>query len=148
MRFTGNGKSGKLLEILHEIIETQCLDLIMLLNDLGIREAVFVGIAYGGLVVQHIAKQYPERVKAIVVADSFCRTHGSTIVGKIQTMAAYCSLLMYYLPSELVLPSIRMMYRALESGTTMRLEEGCWTNVPGSYIGKGWLRAMLITPDA
>lgn len=107
----GNGKSGELLQAPNEIIETQCLDLIMLLNDLGIREAVFVGIAYGGLVVQHIAKQYPERVKAIVIVDSFCRSQASTIIGKIQLMAAYCSWLMYYAPSELVLPSIRMMYR-------------------------------------
>ncbi|MEK3749849.1 alpha/beta hydrolase [Paenibacillus sp. FSL E2-8871] len=107
----GNGKSGELLQAPNEIIETQCLDIIMLLNDLGIREAVFVGSAYGGLVVQHIAKQYPERVKAIVVADSFCRSQASTIIGKIQLMAAYCSWLMYYAPSELVLPSIRMMYR-------------------------------------
>lgn len=107
----GNGKSGKLLQAPDEIIETQSLDLIMLLNDLGIREAVFVGIAYGGLIVQHIAKQYPERVKAIVIVDSFCSSHLSTVTGKLQLMAAYCSLLTYYAPSELVLPSIRMMYR-------------------------------------
>lgn len=44
----GNGKSGELLQAPNEIIETQCLDIIMLLNDLGIREAVFVGSAYGG----------------------------------------------------------------------------------------------------
>jgi 3-oxoadipate enol-lactonase len=107
----GNGKSGKLLQSPGQIIETQSLDLIMLMNNLNLRDAVFVGISYGGLIVQHIAKQYPERVRAIVVADSFCRSGASTIIGKLQLFTAYCSCLSYYAPCELVLPSIRLLYR-------------------------------------
>lgn len=107
----GNGKSGELSQSTDEIIETQCLDIIMLMNDLNVRDAVFVGISYGGLLVQHMAKQYSERVKAIVVVDSYCRNEATTLVGKVQLLAAYCSLLTYYAPSELVLPSIRLMYK-------------------------------------
>ncbi|MDF2921739.1 MAG: hypothetical protein K0R57_653 [Paenibacillaceae bacterium] len=107
----GNGKSGKLMQQPEDIIETQSLDLIMLMNNLHLRDAVFVGISYGGLVVQHIAKQYPERVRAMVVADSFCRSEVSTLIGKLQLMAAYCSLITCFAPTELVLPSLRLLYR-------------------------------------
>lgn len=93
-----------------KIIETQGTDLIMLLNELNLRDAVFVGISYGGLIVQYIAGRYPERVRAIVVADSFCRDESSTIMGRAQVAAAYCSWLTYYAPSEWVLPSIRLLY--------------------------------------
>lgn len=107
----GNGKSGKLVQSPDEIIDTQCLDLILLMNALNIREAVFVGISYGGLIVQQIAKHYPERVKAIVVADSFCRKETVTITGKLQLAAAYFSWVEYYTPGEIFLPSIRTLYR-------------------------------------
>lgn len=107
----GNGKSGKLGQSPADIIETQCLDLILLMNDLQIREAVLVGISYGGIIVQQMARQYPERVQAIVIADSFCRNATSTILGSLHLAAAYFSWLVYYAPGELLLPSIRLLYR-------------------------------------
>ncbi|MGZ7440821.1 alpha/beta fold hydrolase [Paenibacillus sp. TH7-28] len=107
----GNGQSGKLRQSPDEIIDTQCLDLIMLMNMLHIRDAVFVGISYGGLIVQQIAAQYPERVRAIVIADSFCRSGDSTIAGKLQLAAAYLSCLADYAPPQLLFPSLRLMYQ-------------------------------------
>lgn len=111
----GNGRSGKLRQTTETIIDTQCLDLIMLMNFLSIREAVFVGMAYGGLIVQQLAAQYPERVRAIVIADSYCRSGRDTIVGKLQLAAAYLSWMNYYIPYEMLLPSLRLMYRRWES---------------------------------
>ncbi|WP_249900862.1 alpha/beta hydrolase [Paenibacillus sp. PK3_47] len=109
----GNGKSGRLMQSKEKVIETQGTDLIMLLNELNLRDAVFVGVSYGGLVAQYIAREYPERVKAVVVADSFCRGDSSSfsLIDKLQVAAAYCSWFTYYAPSELVLPSIRLMYQ-------------------------------------
>lgn len=107
----GNGRSGELRQTPDDIIDTQCLDLILLLNSLGIRQAVFVGIDYGGLIVQRIAAQYPERAAAIVIADSFCRFESSTVFGKLQLAAAYMSWLDYYAPGELLLPSLRLAYQ-------------------------------------
>ncbi|WP_135547793.1 alpha/beta fold hydrolase [Paenibacillus cymbidii] len=107
----GNGKSGKLGQSPDAIIETQCLDVIMLMNDLQIREAVLVGISYGGIIVQQMARQYPERVKAIVIADSFCRNETSTVLGALQLAAAYFSWLVYYAPGELLLPTLRLLYK-------------------------------------
>lgn len=107
----GNGKSGPLSQSPDHIMDTQCLDIIMLMNDLNIRDAVFVGISYGGLAVQHIAKHYPERVRAMVVVDSFCGSEAASLAGKLYRLAAYCSLLTYYAPHELMMPSVRLMYR-------------------------------------
>lgn len=107
----GNGRSGELRQAPDEIIDIQCLDIIMLLNSLGIRKAVLVGVAYGGLVVQQLARQYPERVAAVVIADSFCRVEASTLLGKLRLAAAYLSWMDYYAPGELILPSLRLAYR-------------------------------------
>ncbi len=110
----GNGRSGKLTEPRQEIIETQCADLIILLNQLQLRDAVFVGVSYGGLLAQHIAYAYPNRVKALVVADSFYRDDPSAVVRSLQTAAAYCSCLTYYAPNDWIMPSVRLSYRRWE----------------------------------
>nr|WP_283094521.1 alpha/beta hydrolase [Paenibacillus sp. ATY16] len=107
----GNGKSGKLTQARSDIIETQCLDLILLMNELRIGQAAFVGVSYGGLIVQHLAKHYKERVHSIIIADSFCRIESSTLAGKLQLAAAYCSWLVYFSPCELMLPAIRLSYQ-------------------------------------
>lgn len=107
----GNGRSGKLRQSPERIIDLQCLDLILLMNMLDIRKAVFVGISYGGLIVQQMAVQYPERVQAMVIVDSFCRSGTTTIAGKLRLAAAHLSGLSGYAPAELMLPSLRLMYR-------------------------------------
>ncbi len=107
----GNGKSGKLLQARSDIIKTQCTDLIMLLNELHLRDAVFVGLAYGGLIVQQIAMEYPKRVRAMVVADSYCHEENSFLTRTLISVAAYCSWLSYFAPAELVLPTIRLSYQ-------------------------------------
>ncbi|RAU98647.1 alpha/beta fold hydrolase [Paenibacillus sp. YN15] len=110
----GNGRSGRLTEPRQEIIDTQCADLIVLLNQLQLREAVFVGISYGGLLAQHIAYAYPNRVRGLVVADSFYRDDPSAVVRALQAAAAYCSWLTYYAPSDWILPTVRLSYRRWE----------------------------------
>ncbi|GGA19766.1 alpha/beta fold hydrolase [Paenibacillus physcomitrellae] len=108
----GNGKSGKLSQSKEEILDTQCTDLIILLNELQIREAVFVGVSYGGILVQHLASSYPNRVKALVIVDSISpEAETSGTLRKIQLAAAYCSWVTYYAPSEWILPALRLSYQ-------------------------------------
>lgn len=45
-------------------------DVVDLLDTVGIRRAVFVGISMGGMVGQHLALLAPERVAGLVIADS------------------------------------------------------------------------------
>jgi 3-oxoadipate enol-lactonase len=46
-------------------------DILAALDALGVGEATFLGISMGGLISAHINAAAPERVKSIVIADSF-----------------------------------------------------------------------------
>lgn len=45
-------------------------DLARLLDHLGIRQAVIVGVSVGGLIAQGLAARHPERVRALVLCDT------------------------------------------------------------------------------
>ncbi|MNW28839.1 AB hydrolase superfamily protein YdjP [compost metagenome] len=107
----GNGHSGKLKESYRDTIETQCIDLIILLNELHLHSAVFVGMDYGGIIVQHLAVQYPERVQAIVIADGCSAEAASIFLKALQYAAAYSSILFYLAPSESSFPATRLLYK-------------------------------------
>lgn len=68
----GNGQSGKLNVPLHDILRIQCEDLKNLLDHFHIHSAVFLGVSYGGCIIQLFSHLYPERVKGLVISDSFC----------------------------------------------------------------------------
>lgn len=107
----GNGYSGKLKESHRCAIETQCIDLIILLNELHLHNAVFVGMDYGGIIVQHLAIEYPERVKAIVLADGCSAEVSSVFLKVLQYAVAYSSILFYLSPSEGSFPAMRLLYK-------------------------------------
>lgn len=107
----GNGQSGRLTQSPYEVMDTQCHDLIVLLNELHVRAAVFIGVAYGGLLVQRLAREYPNRVAGIVVADSFSGEISSSAMKTLELAAAYCSAATYYAPSDWLLHSLRISYR-------------------------------------
>lgn len=68
----GNGNSGKLEVPIKDILKTQCADIAQLLQHLKIPSAVFLGVSYGGCIIQLFAHLYPEKVKGLVIGDSFC----------------------------------------------------------------------------
>lgn len=68
----GNGQSGKLKVPIKDILKTQCEDLKELLDQLHITAAVFLGVSYGGCLLQLFTHLYPEKVKGLILGDSFC----------------------------------------------------------------------------
>lgn len=70
----GNGNSGKLDCHFENVLEMQTNDIKEILNLLKIEAAIFVGVSYGGVLIQKLAITYPETVKALVIVDSFCDT--------------------------------------------------------------------------
>jgi 3-oxoadipate enol-lactonase len=46
-------------------------DMLALLDELGIQEANLVGVSMGGLIVQQIASDFPQRLDKIIICDSF-----------------------------------------------------------------------------
>jgi 3-oxoadipate enol-lactonase len=51
-------------------MERLARDVIDLMDTLGMRRAVFVGISMGGMVGQHLATMIPDRLAGVVLADS------------------------------------------------------------------------------
>jgi len=49
-------------------------DIAAFLDALGLPQAVLIGHSFGGLVIQHFAARHPERVLALVLADTFAAT--------------------------------------------------------------------------
>lgn len=75
----GNGKSGKIVCSTDEVIDTQIKDVIQLLNHLAIEQSSFVGVSYGGVLIQKLAIAYPNVVKSLIISDSFCDTSTDSI---------------------------------------------------------------------
>lgn len=108
----GNGQSGKLTGSAEATLDTQCEDVSLLLGHLGIRQAVLIGSGYGGVVAQRLAFLHPEQVKGLILADSFSR---SETRGKVLQAVVAASLLAEYLPGELSLRPLRILYGRYET---------------------------------
>jgi 3-oxoadipate enol-lactonase len=70
----GNGKSGKLECLPEKVLDKQIEDIKEVLKSLGIEKSIFIGVSYGGVLIQQLAITYPDIVKALVITDSFCDT--------------------------------------------------------------------------
>lgn len=70
----GNGKSAELECSVEKVLNTQINDIMQILNHLDIEQATFIGVSYGGVLIQKIAIDYPNIVKKLIISDSFCDT--------------------------------------------------------------------------
>ncbi|RED89224.1 alpha/beta fold hydrolase [Cohnella phaseoli] len=107
MDLRGNGQSGKLGVSGKEIIEEQCRDISALLNHLGITNAVFIGFSGGGFVVQKFAHLYPDKVRAVVAADSH---HWSITQNRIVRFFQSLAALSHFIPEDMGTRTIRIIY--------------------------------------
>ncbi|AOZ92411.1 alpha/beta fold hydrolase [Paenibacillus crassostreae] len=102
----GNGQSGKMNVDVNRIIDTQCEDLRELLERLGIFKVTLVGCSSGGVLARKFADIYPERVRALVLVDSYL----SAKTSKLWEMFETFSWLSYYLPAVFLLRTLRLTY--------------------------------------
>ncbi len=98
MDLRGNGESGGLDAPIDGVLALQCRDIAALLDLLNIEKAVFVGVSYGGVILQQFVHMFPERVKGLVITDSFCDTK-VTSVG-LGTLIAVNLTFTYYIAPE------------------------------------------------
>ncbi len=50
-------------------------DIAILLDELALENAIIIGMSLGGLVAQQFAYDYPQKVKKLIICDSFCNTN-------------------------------------------------------------------------
>jgi Predicted hydrolases or acyltransferases (alpha/beta hydrolase superfamily) len=106
----GNGQSGKLQAPSAKVIDIQCEDLSLLLGFLGVRGAVLIGADYGGILAQRFAYLYPNQVRALILADSLSKNTATSPSEKVWRSLWLVSQLANYLPGELFLRSLKVMY--------------------------------------
>lgn len=96
----GNGRSASLNGVSsNRVMDVQCQDVYELMNQLNIESAVFIGVSYGGAFCQKFASLFPNKVKGLVIADSFCDTRMKSM-GIMRVIVAYSAIPMYYLPRK------------------------------------------------
>lgn len=79
----GNEGSSNLRGSYDRVIGHQDGALLGLLDALGIGEAIFAGISYGGILCQYLAIHYPDRVRALVLTDTFSEIPKDTYLEKL-----------------------------------------------------------------
>ncbi|WP_161602509.1 alpha/beta fold hydrolase [Tautonia marina] len=94
----GNGRSGRLDGPIGTVIDRQCDDLASVLDAVGERSVVMVGVSYGGAVALQFALRHPERLAGLVVVDSFGELRASRPMEGLLLLGSYLTLGMYYLP--------------------------------------------------
>lgn len=52
-------------------LDVHCQSILDLMNHLNIEKAMFVGLSYGGIVTQTFTTKYPEKVKKMVLIDTY-----------------------------------------------------------------------------
>nr|WP_289851994.1 alpha/beta hydrolase [Rhizobium sp. SSA_523] len=67
--YRGRGTSGRAHDAGTYTIAMECQDLILLLDQLGIQQAGFIGTSRGGLILHILTSLQPQRVAALVLND-------------------------------------------------------------------------------
>lgn len=65
----GHGQSESVYTT--QYLNVHCQSILDLMDHLGLESATFIGLSYGGIVTQTFATNYPERVKKMVLIDTY-----------------------------------------------------------------------------
>ena len=105
----GHGKSSKVSSL---ELEDWVKDIKELVDRLGIKKSIFVGVSMGGVIVQKFATNYPHRVEKIVIADSFgeLKTPLEKSIGLAQVVGFK---LFNYLPRKMAANLLASTYKGL-----------------------------------
>jgi 3-oxoadipate enol-lactonase len=59
----------------HTSFDDLAADAAALLDHIGFSQAAFVGLSIGGMIAQHFALRYPQRLRALVLSSTGCQTN-------------------------------------------------------------------------
>lgn len=92
------------------ILERQAEDLVALMDQLEIGRATLCGVSYGGVLAQRFALDHPERVKCLVVVDSFSNPRPPGASGLALLVASYLTVPLLLLPKGLYVGALQRTY--------------------------------------
>lgn len=98
----GNGKSGRLDGPIGTVIDRQCDDLAALMDAVGERSVVMVGVSYGGAVALQFALRHPRRLAGLVAVDTFGELRATRPMEGLLLLGSYLTLGMYYIPRPML----------------------------------------------
>ncbi|MFF5995017.1 alpha/beta hydrolase [Lysinibacillus sp. KU-BSD001] len=106
----GNGNSGKLETNIQGVLPKQADDIKQLLRYLHIKNALFVGVSYGGVLIQKLAIVHPEVVRGLIIVDSFCDTSINSIQKLFAMVGAYQTWVLH-MPKKLIANLTKTSYK-------------------------------------
>ena len=107
----GNGQSSKLTGPIDKILDTQGQDVVELMEQLGIPQAIFAGTSYGGVFCFNFALRYPEKVSGLIIADALADTKISSIREALLIYTQYLGLWGIYLPKPILIALVKRQYK-------------------------------------
>lgn len=107
----GNGSSGRITGPISTILDQQCDDIVKLMDNLKIEQALFCGTSYGGMLCLHFGLRYPSRVLGLVITDGFSELKVNGLSEGIIYLVNLVTLWMSYLPKIWIKPILGWFYR-------------------------------------
>lgn len=101
----GHGQS-ECVNTMHYLDE-HCQSLLDLMEHLNINDALFVGLSYGGIVTQTFAIRYPEKVKQMVLIDTYAHVFPRTVSQLSLTAFGFLIAASTLLPYRMMTPLIK-----------------------------------------
>lgn len=86
-------------------------DILQLLDHVGEKRATVCGVSFGGVIAQHVAARHPERVRRLIVVDSYSDTRPTTVGKALWLASVYAGSVSNLLPSATLARIMRSQYR-------------------------------------
>lgn len=106
----GVGRSGP-IRGWRSIRDRMSDDIAHLLDHIGHRRAAVCGVSFGGVIAQHFAARYPDRVERLAIVDSYSDTRPLTPGRALWLMSVYAGSVSNFLPARVLAWIMRRQYR-------------------------------------
>ncbi|WP_026565289.1 alpha/beta fold hydrolase [Bacillus sp. UNC41MFS5] len=96
----GNGKSSSVTTL--NYLKVHIDSILELMQQLHIEKAIFVGLSYGGIVTQVFATKYPDKVKKMILIDTYAQTFPKDKEELKLTLLGACVVLATWIPKRIL----------------------------------------------
>lgn len=86
-------------------------DIAALLDELGLAQVAVCGVSFGGVIAQHFAVRYPERVERLAVVDAYSDTRPLTVQRALWLASVYLGAVSNLMPARTLSAIMRQQYR-------------------------------------